>query len=167
MPLTTVISALLKFGIQFLIFIGFYIYFAYYDKAGVLDVKTIWLFPVLVVLMGLLGLGLGMIISSLTTKYRDLTFLVSFGVQLLMYISAVMYPITIATQKIAKNFPDSTSIINPIIENNPLANVVETFRYIFFSQGSFSLKGILITLIVTIIVALIGLVVFNKLKKVL
>ena len=165
MPLTTVISALLKFGIQFLIFIGFYIYFAYHGKAGTLDVKTIWLFPVLVILMGLLGLGLGMIISSMTTKYRDLTFLVGFGVQLLMYISAVMYPINVATQKITQNFPDSASIINPLIENNPLANVVETFRYMFFTQGSFSVNGILITLVVTIVITLIGLVVFNKTEK--
>ncbi|WP_452224235.1 ABC transporter permease [Lacinutrix chionoecetis] len=165
MPLTTVISALLKFGIQFLIFIGFYVYFYLNDEAGSLALNIIWLFPVLVVLMGLLGLGLGMIISSLTTKYRDLTFLVGFGVQLLMYISAVMYPIDVATKKIANNFPDSASIINPLIKNNPLSNVVETFRYLFFSQGSFSIKSIIFTLIVTILITLIGLVIFNKTEK--
>jgi len=115
--------------------------------------------------MGLLGLGLGMIISSMTTKYRDLTFLVSFGIQLLMYISAVMYPIEVAVDKIARNFPKTASIINPIIENNPLANVIESFRYLFFSQGNFSVKGILITMVVTIVIALLGLVIFNKTEK--
>lgn len=165
MPLTTVISALLKFGIQFLIFLGFYFYFKFHGQAGEMDFKVLWLFPILILVMGMLGLGLGMIISSMTTKYRDLSFLVGFGVQLLMYISAVMYPIDVAVQKISNNFPDSASVINPFIKNNPLASVVETFRYIFFSQGSFSIRGIIITLIVTIIIALIGLVIFNKTEK--
>ncbi|WGD34890.1 ABC transporter permease [Olleya sp. YS] len=165
MPMTVVISALLKFAIQFLIFIGFYVFFAMQNNAGIIDFKVLMLFPLLVLLMGLLGLGLGMIISSMTTKYRDLTFLVGFGVQLLMYISAVMYPINVAVEKIQNNFPKTANIINPIIENNPLANVVETFRYMFFSQGSFSIKGILITLFVTVFIALLGLVVFNKTEK--
>lgn len=165
MPLTTVISALLKFVIQFLIFIGFYIYFSFQNQSGVIDFSAIWLFPILVMLMGLLGLGLGMIISSMTTKYRDLSFLVGFGVQLLMYISAVMYPIQVATDKISKNFPETSNIINSIIENNPLAGVIETFRYLFFSQGIFSPQRILITMIISIVIALIGLVVFNKTEK--
>ncbi len=165
MPLTTVTSALLKFGIQFLIFIGFYIYFSISGQSGIIDISTIWLFPVLVVLMGLLGLGLGMVISSMTTKYRDLTFLVGFGVQLLMYISAVMYPIDVAVTKISSNFPKTSTIINPLIENNPLAGVVETFRYVFFSQGELSLNRIIITTIISIVIALIGLVVFNRTEK--
>ena len=84
MPMTVVISALLKFSIQFLIFIGFYVFFFFKGNAGIINFKVLYLFPLLVILMGLLGLGLGMIISSMTTKYRDLTFLVGFGVQLLM-----------------------------------------------------------------------------------
>lgn len=165
MPMTVVISALLKFAIQFLIFIGFYVFFVFQGKSGTLDVNLLLLFPVLVLLMGLLGLGLGMIISSMTTKYRDLTFLVGFGVQLLMYVSAVMYPIQDAVEKIERSFPKSASFINPIIENNPLAQIVETFRYMFFSQGQFSVKGILVTLIVTVGIALLGLVIFNKTER--
>ncbi len=165
MPLTTVISSLVKFGIQFLIFIGFYVFFSFYGQAGTIDFKAIWLFPILVIVMGLLGLGLGMIISSMTTKYRDLSFLVGFGVQLLMYISAVMYPIDVAVEKIANNFPETAPIINPLIENNPLANVIDTFRYLFFSQGSFSANNIIITLVVTIIITIIGLTIFNKTEK--
>lgn len=165
MPLTTVISALLKFGIQFLIFIGFYLFFKTKNQAGHIDFNAISVLPILILVMGLLGLGLGMIISSVTTKYRDLTFLVSFGVQLLMYISAVMYPIEVATQKISNNFPETASIINPLIKNNPLSNVIETFRYLFFSQGSFSLSNIIVTLVITIIIALFGLIIFNKTEK--
>jgi len=165
MPLTTVISALVKFGIQFFIFIGFYVYFSFKNQAGYIDFKAIWLFPVLIVVMGLLGLGLGMVISSMTTKYRDLTFLVGFGVQLLMYISAVMYPINVAVEKMANNFPNTAPIINPIIENNPLANVIDTFRYLFFSQGSFSANSIMLTLVITVIITVIGLVIFNKTEK--
>lgn len=165
MPMTVVISSLLKFGIQFLIFVGFYLLFTLQNKAGTIDFKALILLPLLILLMGLLGLGLGMIISSMTTKYRDLTFLVGFGVQLLMYVSAVMYPIQDAVEKIEGNFPKSASYINPIIENNPLAHIVETFRYMFFSQGDFSTKGILITLMVTVCIALLGLVIFNKTER--
>ncbi|WP_203257359.1 ABC transporter permease [Hyunsoonleella ulvae] len=165
MPMTVVLSALLKFAIQCFIFLGFYMFFAINGKAGNLDVNTLILFPILVIVMGLLGLGLGMIISSMTTKYRDLTFLVGFGVQLLMYISAVMYPIDVATEKIQNSFPKVAGFINPIIQHNPLANVVETFRYIFFSQGTFSLWSIVFTLIVTIFIVLLGLIIFNKTEK--
>ncbi len=165
MPMTVVISSLLKFGIQFLIFVGFYLLFTLQNKAGTIDFNALILLPLLVLLMGLLGLGLGMIISSMTTKYRDLTFLVGFGVQLLMYVSAVMYPIQDAVEKIERNFPKSASYINPIIENNPLAHIVETFRYMFFSQGDFSTKGILITLMVTVCIALLGLVIFNRTER--
>lgn len=165
MPMTVVISSLLKFGIQFLIFVGFYLLFTLQNKAGTIDFKALILLPLLILLMGLLGLGLGMIISSMTTKYRDLTFLVGFGVQLLMYVSAVMYPIQDAVEKIERNFPKSASYINPIIENNPLAHIVETFRYMFFSQGDFSTKGILITLMVTVCIALLGLVIFNRTER--
>lgn len=165
MPLTTVVSSLLKFGIQFLIFIGFYLFYASRGEAGNLNIEALWLLPILILLMGLLGLGLGMIISSMTTKYRDLTFLVGFGVQLLMYVSAVMYPIEVAVEKISSNFPKSANIINPIIENNPLAGVVETFRYVFFSEGKFSINSILLTMGVTIVIALLGLIVFNRTEK--
>ncbi len=97
MPISIVLSNLIKFGIQILVFIGFYIYFIFFtDKAfNVIPQESIILLPILIIVMALLGLGLGMIISSMTTKYRDLTFLVSFGVQLLMYASAVMYPLSL------------------------------------------------------------------------
>lgn len=164
-PISKVVSSLLKFGVQCLIFLGFYIYFSLSNAAGELNVGSLLYFPVLVFVMGLLGLGFGMIISSLTTKYRDLTFLVSFGIQLLMYLSAVMYPIKVATTKLSNNFPEVAKYINPIIENNPLAKVVESFRYMFFSQGSVSNHSIFITVIMAIVVFLVGLAFFNKTEK--
>lgn len=164
-PLSVVVSNLLKFGIQFLIFIGFYFFFWIKGNSGSIDLKILPLFPIIIIIMGLLGLGLGMIISSMTTKYRDLTFLVGFGVQLLMYISAVMYPTQVAVTKIQNNFPKTADYITPLIENNPLGKVVETFRYMFFSEGYFSIGNIFFTIIITIIIFLIGLLIFNKTEK--
>jgi len=99
MPMSIVVSNLLKFGIQLLIFIAFYIYYSLYLGSTIKPSMYIFLFPILVFSMGLLGLGLGMVISSMVTKYRDLTFLVSFGIQLLMYISLVVIPLSLFQEK--------------------------------------------------------------------
>ncbi|WP_046745295.1 ABC transporter permease [Kordia zhangzhouensis] len=157
MPLSITVSNLLKFGIQIGIFIAFYGYFAYYNEAGTISSNLI-LLPVIVLIMGLLGLGLGMIISSMVTKYRDLTFLVQFGIQLLMYVSAVMYPMAIVIQKL----PTS---ISWIVEYNPLARVVESFRYMVFTEGEFSIQYVLSTLGISLFIFLIGLIIFNKTER--
>ena len=115
--------------------------------------------------MACLGLGFGMIISSMTTKYRDLTFLVGFGVQLLMYLSAVMYPIEDAIIKLNNNFPKAASVITPLLENNPLAKVIESFRFMFFSEGRFSVEELFLTVIMGVMVFLLGLAIFNKTEK--
>jgi lipopolysaccharide transport system permease protein len=164
MPMATILSNLVKFGIQICIFLAFYVYFSVSGSAGVMN-KYVLLFPVLVLVMGLLGLGLGMIISSLTTKYRDLTFLVSFGIQLLMYVSAVMYPIEVAVEKLSSKLPEYAHFITPLIEKNPLAHVVESFRYMFFSQGTFSIYSIVYTLLMALVIFCIGLLIFNKTEK--
>ncbi|MBD3723964.1 MAG: ABC transporter permease [Flavobacteriaceae bacterium] len=156
MPMSIVITNLLKLGIQFLIFIGFYIFYLSKGLENTLS-ATILFFPLLVVIMGMLGLGLGMIISSMVTKYRDLTFLVSFGVQLLMYVSAVMYPMALIKEKLPQ--------LGWIIEYNPLAYVVETSRFILLNEGTISISGLVYTVIVTILVFLFGLVIFNRTEK--
>lgn len=157
MPMATVITNLMKLGIQLLIFIGFYVFFvANGTMENILDYKVL-LFPILVIIMGLMGLGIGMIISSMVTKYRDLTFLVSFGVQLLMYVSAVMYPMELIKQKLPK--------LGWLIEYNPLAYVVETSRYLLLNEGVISLKGLIYTSIVTMFLFLFGLLIFNKTEK--
>ncbi|NRD20565.1 ABC transporter permease [Winogradskyella eckloniae] len=155
-PLSIIISNLLKFGIQLFIFITFYVFYKFSGAAINLD-STVIFFPVLVVLMGMMGLGLGMIISSLVTKYRDLKFLVSFGVQLLMYVSAVMYPLALIKEEMPK--------VSWIVEYNPLAYIIETARYMLLGTGTFSWFGIIYTVIVTIIVFLLGIIIFNRTEK--
>ena len=156
MPLSNVISNLLKFGIQLLIFIGFYIYFVLKGISITPNINILFL-PLLVVVMALLGLGLGMIISSMVTKYRDLSFLVTFGVQLLMYVSAVMYPMSIVKEKLGT--------ISWIVEYNPMAHIIETSRFMLLNEGAINSRGIAFSVIFTIIVFLAGLVIFNKTEK--
>ena len=156
MPLSIVISNLLKFGIQFVIFIGFYVFY-YFQGVTILFNSSILFFPLLVALMGILGLGLGMIISSLVTKYRDFTYIIGFGVQLLMYLSAVMYPMALIKNKM----PDYAWLV----QYNPLAYIIETTRYMLLSVGQISVLGIGYTVVFTFIVFFFGLLIFNKTEK--
>lgn len=156
MPLSVVVSNLLKFGIQFLIFIIFYLYFYFQGAAISLNISVLF-FPLLVVLMGVLGLGLGMIISSLVTKYRDLSYLIGFGVQLLMYLSAVMYPMALIKDKI----PDYAWLVR----YNPLAYIIESSRYMLLNIGHISVSGLIYTLSVTFFIFFMGLLIFNKTEK--
>jgi lipopolysaccharide transport system permease protein len=156
MPISTVISNLLKFGIQFLIFIGFYIFY-YFQGAAISLNASILLFPLLIALMGILGLGLGMLISSMVTKYRDLSYLIGFGVQLLMYLSAVMYPMALIQSKM----PEYAWLV----QYNPLAYIIETTRYMLLNVGHISVLGLGYTICVTVLVFFVGLLVFNKTEK--
>lgn len=157
MPMATVITNLVKLGIQLLIFVGFYIYFVANGTMENTLGLNILFFPFLVVIMGLLGLGMGMLISSMVTKYRDLSFLVSFGVQLLMYVSAVMYPMALIQEKLPN--------LGWLIAYNPLAYVVETSRYILLNEGTISMGGLLYTVLVTLALFFLGLLIFNKTEK--
>nr|WP_315174718.1 ABC transporter permease [uncultured Flavobacterium sp.] len=155
-PISIVISNLIKFGIQFFIFIVFYIFY-YVQGAAVSLSPTVVFFPLLVILMGVLGLGSGMFISSLVTKYRDFSYLISFGVQLLMYISAVMYPLSLIEEKI----PNYAWLVH----YNPLAYIIETTRYMLLNVGDISILGLTYTTIVTLVFLLIGILIFNKTEK--
>ena len=156
MPLSIVVSNLMKFAIQFGIFIAFYIYFVLDGMPFNASITLLYL-PILVLSMGFLGLGLGMIISSMVTKYRDLTFLVSFGVQLLMYLSAVVYPVDLIKEKVPK--------YAWLVEYNPMTIVIENFRNIIFGNGSVSISSILYMIIISFIIFIIGLAIFNKTEK--
>ncbi|PWB21712.1 ABC transporter permease [Flavobacterium sp. HTF] len=155
-PLSVVISNLIKFGIQFFIFIAFYIYFYCQNPVFQINASAVF-FPFLIVLMGILGLGLGMLISSLVTKYRDFNNLVSFGVQLLMYLSAVMYPMELIKEKLPK--------FGWLVAYNPLAYIVETSRCMLLNVGEISTLGILYTFVFTFLIFFIGLLAFNKTEK--
>ena len=101
-----------------------------------------------------MGLGFGMIISSLTTKYRDLTFLIQFGISLLMYATPVIYPLSTIPEK-----------YKWIIEANPMTSIVESFRYMFLGEGSFSWQGLGYSTVFTVILFFLALIVFNKTEK--
>jgi lipopolysaccharide transport system permease protein len=165
MPMSTVLSNLIKFSIQLLVFVCFYIYFVFFTESAYntsLNMAILWL-PLVVLIMALLGLGLGMAISSMTTKYRDLSFLVGFGVQLLMYGSAVMYPISLIQEKVAAGIlPDW---VGNLIEYNPMTTVIELFRYMTLGVGDFSIFQLLYASIISVIIFLIGLIVFNRTEK--
>jgi len=155
-PLSVVVSNLIKFGIQFFIFVAFYLFFFIQGAPLILNVYVLF-FPFLILLMGILGLGLGMLISSMVTKYRDLSYLISFGVQLLMYLSAVMYPMALIRQKM----PDYAWLV----QYNPLAYIIETTRYILLGVGTVSVWGLVYTVCITVIVFFVGVLVFNKTEK--
>ena len=159
MPMSVVVSNLLKFGIQLVVLLSFYIYFVGFaePRYTISPQFNLTLFPALVVFMALLGLGFGMIISSMTTKYRDLTFLVQFGVQLLMYGSAVMYPMVYFKDKLPNYYW--------LIEWNPIAIIVESFRTMVFGVGDLDINKLIYTAIISGVIFLIGLVVFNKTEK--
>ena len=155
-PISIVISNLIKFGIQFLIFIAFYVF--YYLKGANVGLNgSVVFFPLLIVLMGVLGLGLGMFISSLVTKYRDFSNLIGFGVQLLMYLSAVMYPMALIKEKLPS--------YGWLVQYNPLAYIIETARYMLLNVGHISIWGLGYTFLVTVIVFFVGVLIFNKTEK--
>lgn len=153
MPLSIVLSNLVRFGVQFLLFLGVMLYYVIQGTAISPNVYML-LAPLLILLMAALGLGSGMIISALTTKYRDLAFLVTFGVQLMMYASAVIIPISATPAK-----------YKWLIQANPMATIIESFRFGFLGQGSFSWAALAYVTAFTIITLLVGIVVFNKVEK--
>ncbi|AVI51415.1 ABC transporter permease [Pukyongia salina] len=157
MPMSVTISNLLKFGIQLLIFFAFFAYYIYQGK----DIGLGWnifLFPVYVLMMALLGLGLGMTISALTTKYRDLNVLVGFATSLLMYMSAVPYPVSEAKAK----FP---AYVADFVVYNPMTQIIEGFRYMLLSTGTFSWNGFIYTLVISLVIFFVGLIIFNRTEK--
>ena len=155
-PISIVISNLIKFGIQFFIFVVFYVF--YYSQGARVSLNpSVVFFPLLIILMGVLGLGLGMFISSLVTKYRDFSYLIGFGVQLLMYVSAVMYPLALIKEKIPH--------YAWLVQYNPLAYIIETTRYMLLNVGEISILGLIYTTIVTIVLLLVGILIFNRTEK--
>ena len=157
MPLSSVVSNLLKFGIQLLVFTAFYVFFIVVKGASAMPNIGVVFLPFLILIMAMLGLGFGMVISSLTTKYRDLSFLVQFGVQLLMYGSAVMYPLSYFEEKL----PDYAWLV----EYNPIAIVIETFRYVALGVDSYYPYKLIYAILFSVFIFLAGLIVFNKTEK--
>ena len=152
-PISIVLSNLVKFGIQFLLFFVAFIYFYATGKQVEPNIYLL-LFPAIVLVMAAFSLGCGLIISSLTTKYRDLYYLLTFGVQLLMYATPVIYPISIVSEK-----------YRGLLMLNPLSSMIEAFKFGFLGQGYFSWFYLGYSLLVTIVVLLLGVLIFNKTEQ--
>ena len=132
-PLATLISSLVRYFIQLILFIGFMGYFLINNPKSIeIQFQLLWLLPVFIIIMGLQGLGFGLLFSALTAKYRDIRFLIGFGVRLLMYASPVIFPLSMVPEK-----------YKWIILANPMSAVIESFRYIFLGVGQISSNAIL------------------------
>lgn len=152
-PVSILLSNLIAFVIQLALFIVFLVYFMI-SGAGV--APTVWLLamPLLLLVMAGLGLGIGIIVSSLTTRYRDLQFLVTFGAQLLMYATTVIYPLSSVPEK-----------YRWLIVANPMTPVVETFRYAFLGHGTIELSYLAYSGVFTLVALIIGVVLFSRVEQ--
>jgi lipopolysaccharide transport system permease protein len=152
MPITIVISNLMKFGVQFLLFLCAWIY--YIAKGEIQPNLWILATPFLILLMAIFALGTGMIFSALTTKYRDLQMLLGFGVSLLMYSTPVIYPLSTLD-----------GIWKKIAIYNPLTGIFECFKYGWLGNGDFSPQILIISSVIIFILLAIGTLIFNKVEK--
>jgi len=152
-PFSVVLSSLIRFAIYLIIML--LMVFWYYYKGEIKGINSFaCLLPALLALMAMLGMGVGMIVSSLTTKYRDLSFMVGFGVQLLMWASPVVYPLSVAPVK-----------YRFLIAINPMTPLIETFRYGFLGAGTFSWASLATSATTTTIIAFVGITLFNKAER--
>jgi lipopolysaccharide transport system permease protein len=152
-PISIIISNLLSFAIQFVFFLGFFIYF-YLQGADIAFTTWALTLPFLILLMAGLGLGFGIIISSMTTKYRDLRYLVTFGVSLWMYATPVIYPVS--------SIPERWRWVADV---NPVTPIIETFRAGFLGAGNATWTGLGYSVGFMVVVMFIGVVIFNRVEK--
>ena len=153
-PISTVISNLLRFGIQAGLFVAFWLYF-FATGSNISLNWAILLVPVLVLMLAGLGLGFGILISSFTTKYRDLTILFTFVVQLWMYATPIVYPISMVTNE----------TLRTIIMLNPMTSIIEAFKYATLGQGYFSWGALGYSFAFMSILLVWGIVIFNKVQR--
>lgn len=153
-PISNVLSAIIQFGIQMIMVL---LLLVFYASQGSLEPNwTAWiLVPVLLIQLGIMGMGCGIIISSMTTKYRDLSILVTFGIQLWMYITPVVYPLSEADNILLKT----------VLEINPVTAPIEVFRYAILGQGTVEIGCCMWSWIFTCLVLIFGIMIFNKIEK--
>jgi lipopolysaccharide transport system permease protein len=152
-PISIVITGLFQFLIQFVIFLGFLLYY-WYQGAEVVPTKMILTLPLILLQMAILGLGMGILVSSLVTKYRDLTFAMTFAVQVWMYITPIVYPLTQVPEQYRNLY-----VINPMV------SIVESFRGAFLGVSSIETHHILISVLVTLTVFIVGIILFSRIEK--
>ena len=153
-PISIVASSLIKFKIQFLLFLLVFFYYLFSENTHINPNLYIFLFPILLLTTSLLSLGVGLIITSLTTKYRDFRFLIQFGVQLWMYATPIIYPLSTLDGKLK-----TMAILNP------MTSIIETFKFGFLGQGTFNWYYLLYTFIITFLLLFLGIIIFNKTEQ--
>lgn len=153
-PIAAIFSNGVKLGAQFFLFLLFWSFYYFNINSFTPVWNKIWAFPLLIALMGLMGMGMGLIISSMNVRYRDINFLVSVMVQLLMYASPIIYPVSALPEK-----------YRIFILLNPVSPLIEAFKYVFLGIGFFSWSSLAYSLCITILVLLAGLFVFTRIEK--
>lgn len=150
MPISAIISSLIGFSIQLLFFMGFIVFYTFLGVEFNFN-SALLLFPLLILMMAMMGLGFGIIISSLTIKYRDFQYLITFGVQLLMYATPIIYPLSWIKGG-----------LRYIMLLNPLTSIVETFRYSFLGVGELNWFNLGYSAVFSIVVLFLGVIIFNR-----
>lgn len=155
-PLAGITSNLFKFSIQLMLFFAFYIYYALEGTAISINGYAA-LLPLLIIMLAFLGFGFGIIISSMTVKYRDLNILITFAVQLWMYATPIIYPLS----ELKDRFPDYAWLI----QLNPISSIIETFKYGFLGAGEFSWLSLGYSFLFTVVISILGIRKFNKVER--
>ena len=154
-PLSTIASSFLRYFIQFGIFLFILTYFSFFKSANfTIQYQLLWVLPMLIFIMAIMGLGFGLLFSASTAKYKDLRFLIGFGVRLMMYASTVIFPLSIIPEK-----------YKWIILGNPMSAIIESFRYVFFGMGVLDFKYLGYSFLIALSIFFIGYIVFNKVEQ--
>ena len=152
-PISTVISTSIRFGIQFFLLIAFLLFYIFVRDINISITYYVLYVPLLIIIMGVMGLGFGIMISSLTTKYRDIALFLGFALQLLMYLTPVIYPASLWGK------------YQWVMDINPMTPIIESFRHAMLGSGHFDMTGIIYSGIFSIVVFLIGAILFTRTEK--
>ena len=154
-PLSTIASSFLRYFIQFGIFLFILTYFVFFKSANfTIQYQLLWVLPMLIFIMAIMGLGFGLLFSASTAKYKDLRFLIGFGVRLMMYASTVIFPLSIIPEK-----------YKWIILGNPMSAIIESFRYVFFSMGVLDFKYLGYSFLIALSIFILGYIIFNIVEQ--
>ena len=154
-PLSTIASSFLRYFIQFGIFLFISTYFSFFKSANIaIQYHLLWVLPMLIFIMAIMGLGFGLLFSASIAKYKDLRFLIGFGVRLMMYASTVIFPLSIIPEK-----------YKWIILGNPMSAIIESFRYVFFGMGVLDFKYLGYSFLIALSIFFLGYIIFNKIEQ--
>lgn len=154
-PLSIVVSKLLTFGVQFILFLLVFFFYFLFTDANLMPNVALFLIPVLILITAGLALAIGLLITALTTKYRDFRFLITFAIQLAMYATPIIYPLS----------EIDNDTLRTVILANPMSAIIETFRYAFTGVGEFSWMSLGYSFLFMLVFMIIGTLTFNKVEK--